>query len=197
MRPTPFASILFAVSLVCAVAVRPAMAQTPTRVPDIDTSLLYHALPGGQPATSTVPGEDFPFLQVPEPGSDAPVVIHVLTPTNFAGDLDEQVYVRWWDGRMAHWIMGYWVKNIPARAIDPSLPAGGQMDLWRIEVPSFIWQHGDQFYAIQAKGYRSGQSVERYLLARAGGDFSRTNLLGQVWSSSEEFDGQDWRIELP
>ena len=55
---------------------------------------------------------------------------------------------------------------------------------------------GDNFYAIQLKGYREGRSEERYLLSRPGGDFSRTNRLGQVWSASEEFDGQDWKINV-
>ena len=103
---------------------------------------------------------------------------------------------------MAHWVMGTWVKNI---RLSPSLqlrgkPAAGEgevmLDLWRVDVPSWITQPGENFYAIQLKGCRGDVSEERYLLRRAGGDFSRTNPLGQAWSSSEEFDGQDWSVVI-
>lgn len=189
--------LFFALALGVLLAAVAATAQTPAFAPDVDTSLLLHSAVGAAPAQVQVPGETFPFLQLPAAGSQEPVRIHVITSTDFAGPLDEQIYVRWWDGRMAHWIMGYWVKNLPAEVFDGMIPAGTRVDLWRVEVPSYVWQPGSQYYAIQVKGYKNGQSVERYLLAHGGGDFTHTNALGQIWSASEEFNGQDWAVDLP
>lgn len=171
---------------------------------EIRTGWAYHAAEGVPPATETVPGEDFAFLangtaEIPQ---DKTVTLYVVTDHEFAGDLDEQVFVRWWDGYMAHWVMGTWVKNI---WLSPSLPLRGlpadeagntMVDLWKVDVPSWITQPGENYYAIQLKGCRGGMSEERYLLRRGAGDFSRRNALGQVWSSSEEFDGQDWSVSI-
>ena len=171
---------------------------------EIRTAWAYHGAEGVAPASETVPGESFAFLangtaSIPQ---DKAVALYVITDHEFAGDLDEQIFVRWWDGYMAHWIMGTWVKNI---RLSPSLqlrgkPAAGEgevmLDLWRVDVPSWITQPGENFYAIQLKGCRGDVSEERYLLRRAGGDFSRVNPLGQAWSSSEEFDGQDWSVVI-
>lgn len=181
--------LLLAAALLLA---RPAVAQFDA--PDIDTSALLHAIPGADPAAQNVPGESFPFLQLPPAGSDAPAIVHLITPTDFAGPLDEQVYVRWWDGHSAHWVMGCWVKNVQGAAVSPLLPPDERLDLWRVEIPASARQDGPQYYAIQVKGVDGSRSVERYLLARPGGDFTRTNALGQIWSSSEEFEGQDWPV---
>lgn len=171
---------------------------------EIRTDWAYHSAEGETPATETVPGESFAFLAngtaaIPQ---DQAVTLYVVTDHEFAGDMDEQVFVRWWDGYMAHWIMGTWVKNIwlsPSHRLrgQPGDGAGETMvDLWKVDVPSWITQPGENFYAIQLKGCREGMSEERYLLRRGAGDFSRRNALGQVWSSSEEFDGQDWSVTI-
>ena len=165
----------------------------------------YHAIGSGNRASEQVPGENLAFLgngtdQIPDGDT---VVLHVLTARDFAGDLDEQIYVRWWDGVMSHWIMGTWVKNIELDAARPEttfrgLPAAGSaiVDLWKIEIPPWVTQPGMNFYAIQLKACTADDSDERYLLSRPGGDFCQTNNLGQVWSASEEFDGQDWHVEI-
>jgi hypothetical protein len=172
---------------------------------DIQTDWAYHAAGGGSRLSEPVPGEDFKFLaNGTDQISDADTVtLYVLTARDFAGDMDEQIYVRWWDGTMSHWIMGGWIKTLTLDASRPEtclrgLPAEGPvtLDLWKIEIPPWITQPGDNFYAIQLKGYASGTSEERYLLSKAGGDFSQTNNLGQVWSASEEFDGQDWKVQI-
>lgn len=172
---------------------------------DIQTDWAFHAAADGAPAAFSVPGEAFTFLangsdQIPDGDG---VVLYVLTAQNFAGDMDEQIYVRWWDGTMSHWVMGTWQKNIRLDAARPEtrfqdLPADGsvELDLWKVEIPPWITQPGDNFYAIQLKGYADGASEERYLLRKPGGDFSRVNNLGQVWSASEEFDGQDWKVTI-
>lgn len=179
-------------------AVRPVLA-------DIQTDWAYHAVGSGSRTTERVPGEEFSFLAngTDQVADGDTVTLYVLTTNNFAGDMDEQLFVRWWDGAISHWVMGTWVKAIRLDASRPDgifrdLPAEGTvlLDLWKIEIPPEITQPGENFYAIQLKGYHEGASEERYLLRHAGGDFSRTNNFGQIWSASEEFDGQDWKIEI-
>ena len=172
----------------------------------IDTEWLYHAAPDADPAQELVPGETFPFLDR-GPSADVddnqPITLYLLTRQNFAGDAEEQVYLRWWDGYMSHWIMGSWVKNIRVSPDDlrfRGCPADGAspvfLDLWRIEIPAWITQPGHNYYAIQAKAWRDGHADMRYLLARPGGDFGGTNPLGQAWSASEDFEGQDWLVNV-
>jgi hypothetical protein len=172
---------------------------------DIQTDWAYHAIGNGSRTTELVPGEPFAFLangteQIPDGDS---VTLYVLTAKDFAGEMDEQVFVRWWDGYMSHWIMGTWLKNVGLDAARPEarfrgLPAEGaiDLDLWQIEIPAWITQPGENFYAIQLKGYAPDDMDERYLLRRPGGDFCHSNNFGQVWSASEEFDGQDWQIQI-
>lgn len=169
---------------------------------DLHVAYAYHAAEGLLPESVAAPGAGGAFLEVPSDG-ESPVAVYVLTEKDFAGPLKEQVGVRWWDGRMAHWVQGVWVKNVGAADVPAesplagALPEGAAFDLWRVDVPSWMPQPGDNYYAIQLKATGRGDPLERYLLARGGGDFSRTNGLGQVWSSSEEFDGQDWRVVIP
>jgi hypothetical protein len=183
--------------LVCAALSLAAALAAPAA--DIRTDWLYHAAVGVSPASQPVPGTGSSFLTLPARPSD-PAVVFVITPTQFAGDASEHVSVRWWDGRMAHWIRGNWIRNLTPADLPPDapyarpLPPDAVLDLWRVEVPSWILQSGENFYAIQLKADDASGSTERYLLASGGGDFSRTNALGQVWSASEEFDGQDWPV---
>jgi hypothetical protein len=172
---------------------------------DLAPDWAYHAVGSGSRITEQVPGEDFKFLAngTDQVGDAETVIIYLLTAHDFAGDMDEQIYLRWWDGSMSHWIMGSWVKNVTLDAALPEscfhgLPVEGTiaLDLWKIEVPGWITQPGENFYAIQLKGFAEGTTEERYLLGTPGGDFSQSNNLGQVWSASEEFDGQDWKITI-
>lgn len=172
---------------------------------DIQTDWAYHAIGSSTRTTEQVPGENMTFLAngSEQVNDNDTVTLYVLTAHDFAGDMDEQIYVRWWDGYMSHWIMGSWVKNLKLapQPDGPSLrglPVDGPVavDLWKIEIPSWITQPGDNFYAIQLKGCTPDSSEERYLLSRPGGDFSQTNNFGQIWSASEEFDGQDWKVQI-
>ena len=172
---------------------------------DIQTDWAYHSLGDADRLTTVVPGENVPFLAggSDQVGNDQGIVLYVLTASDFAGSMDEQIYVSWWDGAMAHWIMGSRIKNIvleaaPAGLHFRNLPAQGTvaLDLWQVEIPEWITQPGENFYAIQLKGYAAEGTEERYLLSKPGGDFAQTNNLGQIWSSSEEFDGQDWKITI-
>jgi len=182
-----------------------AFLSTATARAEFRTDWAYHAADNDNRVSELVPGEDFTFLAN---GSDQisnsdSVVLYLLTDQNFAEEMNEQIFVRWWDGIMSHWIMGSWVKNITLDASKPEtclrgLPAEGTrtLDLWKVVIPASITQPGENFYAIQLKGSEKDISEERYLLRTLGGDFSQTNPLGQIWSASEEFDGQDWRIHV-
>ena len=182
-----------------------AMLAVSTAAAEIQTDWAYHAIGGAGRMAEQIPGETFTFLAN---GSDQiadgdTVTLYVLTAGDFAGAMDEQIYVRWWDGYMSHWIMGAWIKTLTLDAAQAESAFHGQpregtveLDLWKIEIPSWITQPGENFYAIQLKGCTPETSEERYLLGRAGGDFSQTNNFGQVWSASEEFDGQDWKINV-
>ena len=178
---------------------------SPLIAQEMKTDWSYHAAGSSSRWTETVPGENFTFLAngSDQVGDNDTITLYLLTDQNFADDMDEQIFVRWWDGTMSHWIMGSWVKNVFLDSGKPetqfrNLPSEGPLclDLWKVEIPSWITQPGENFYAIQLKGFASGSSNERYLLSKMGGDFSRTNQFGQVWSASEEFDGQDWMINV-
>jgi len=172
---------------------------------DFRTDWAYHSSTPGSRETERVPGESFTFLgNGTETVTDSdPVTLYLLTDQDFAEEMKEQVFVRWWNGSRAHWIQGRWIKNITLDASDPEtcfhgLPREGtrSLDLWKVRIPASLTQPGDNYYAIQLKGTRDGISEERYLLRKLAGDFSQTNPLGQIWSASEEFDGQDWKIEV-
>ena len=190
-------SILLAGLVVLATPVRPVAA--------IQTDWAYHSAGDQVRVLESVPGETVPFLangSTEIPSADT-VTLYVLTARNFAGNLDEQVFVRWWDGAMAHWIMGAWLKNITLSGDSDStrfrqLPASGsvQLDLWKVDIPPWITQPGQNFYAVQLKGLLGEVSEERYLVWKSDGGFSRTNHLGQIWSASEEIHGQDWPVTI-
>lgn len=182
-----------------------AMLAAPAARAEIQTDWAYHSAGDEGRLADKPPGADVPFLangtdRVPDGET---ITLYVLTAHDFAGSLDEQIFVRWWDGAMSHWIMGAWVANLTLDAARPEtcfrgLPTEGSigLDLWKVEIPPWITQPGENFYAIQLKGYADGTSEERYLLSRLGGDFCHINHLGQIWSASEEFDGQDWIVHI-
>lgn len=172
---------------------------------DIRTDWAYHSAGLDGRLADTVPGKSMHFLDGgrDQMHNDQTVRIYLITAHNFAGDMDEQVFVRWWDGAMAHWIMGQWVDNLhlqsdPAAGRFRNQPLDGtvDLDLWKIEIPSEVTRPGENFYAIQLKAFSPETTAERYLLSRPGGDFTHTNNLGQIWSASEEFDGQDWKVNI-
>lgn len=172
---------------------------------EIDTNWAYHSAGDEARLTDTVPGVESTFLAGGSTriSSADPITLYVMTSHNFAGEMEESVHVRWWDGARPHWIMGTWMAN---RVLEAG-PEGGQfrghpqegavtVDLWKVDIPPWVTQPGWNFYAIQLRGTQEEVTEERYLLSRTGGGFSRTNRLGQAWSASEEFDGQDWNLEI-
>ncbi|NLG34036.1 MAG: hypothetical protein GX548_01640 [Lentisphaerae bacterium] len=169
------------------------------------TEWAYHSAGDSARLQETVPGRDIPFLANASqeiPDAD-PVTLYVITAHNFAGDPEEQIFVRWWDGAMAHWIMGVWVDNITVSAEPEDARFRGEpsegtlfLDLWKIVVPAWITQPGQNYYAIQLKAFQDGDSESRYLVQQVQGGFSRTNRFGQIWSASEEVHGQDWSVRI-
>ena len=76
-RPATFAALWALASLLLTGLAAPA--QSISIAGDIDTSLLFHSASPDAPTSTLVPGETFPFLQLPPTGSHAPVRVHVLT----------------------------------------------------------------------------------------------------------------------
>ena len=72
---------------------------------DFCTEWAYHSAGSEARLTERVPGGEHCFLAngAVEAAASDTVTLYVLTARNFAGDMDEQVFVRWWDGTMAHW----------------------------------------------------------------------------------------------
>jgi hypothetical protein len=182
-----------------------ALAATILSAAEIQTEWAYHSAGADARLSELVPSKDVRFLangsdEVP---ASEPVTLYVLTARDFAGDRQEQVFARWWDGAMAHWIMGAWEENLTLSGDADDTRFRGQpvdgsvrLDLWKIVIPSWITQPGLNFYTIQLKAFANGDSESRYLVQQAGGGFSRTNRLGQIWSASEEVHGQDWSVRI-
>lgn len=114
---------------------------------DIQTEWAYHAVGSGSRVSEPVPGETLKFLSngTDQVNDGESITLFILTAQNFAGDMDEQIYVRWWDGTMSHWLMGSWVKNVTLDAAQPEaqfrgLPREGTvgLDLWKVEIPAWI-----------------------------------------------------------
>lgn len=152
-----------------------------------------------------VPGERFCFLDAETTviADDEPVRLYALTDRNFAGQREEQVFVRWWNGQEEKWIMGKWVKNITLgpKAIDGTfhgLPGEGEVvvDLWLIEIPPEVTLPGENYYVIQLKGWSDDPRV-MYLLRDVPQDgHGALNPLGQYCTPEPEYFGHDWCVTI-
>lgn len=172
-----------------------------------ETGSAFHSLPDRTPDAISVPGSDRHFFEPANSGmvvhNGDSVTIFLVTDRGFARGAEEQIYLRWWDGYVTHWVMGFWVRNVTAGDVAAVLPSfegtaapDTLLDIWQVEIPSWMTQPGDNYYAIQLKAYANGGAESRYLLARAAGDFSATNRVGQVFSASEEIQEQDWKVTV-
>ncbi len=165
----------------------------------------YHAATDDLRVTEKVPGEDFTFLRngktaIPD---NEDVTLYVMTANNFADDADEQVFVRWWNGREEHWLMGSWEKNIFIGSGEKAVgafrgaPVEGEvmLDLWKIVIPADKTLPGDNYYVIQLKGWSEDDATEYYLLrdmAVGGGE----NNVGQVWIATPDYAEHDWKVKI-
>lgn len=156
-------------------------------------------------ATEKAPGTSLAFLgngktAIPD---GEPVIIHVMTAQQFAGDADEQVFVRWWNGQEEQWIMGSWVTNIVLRASEKTeetfhgQPYDGEVtvDLWKIEVGAELTMPGENFYVIQLKAWTDAGSSEAYLTRDMGESSSGENNVNQDWTTGPYFN-HDWSVNI-
>jgi len=157
--------------------------------------------------TERVPGQDHPFLAngtaVIDDGQE--ITLYLLTANQFAGDAEEQVFLRWWNGAEEHWVAGEWVRNIRLgegeEAVGPfhGYPQWGQetIDLWKVTVSAELTRPGDNYYTIQLKAWSEEDSSERYLLREMEGEFGSKNKLGQAWTAAPEgYFGRDWMVTI-
>jgi len=184
-----------------------ALAAGPALPADISVTWAYHddADDIDDRCGENIPGERFTFLDseltvVPD---DQPVTIYVLTDRDFAGEREEQVFVRWWNGREEHWIMGSWVKNItlgPGTVAGTfhGLPGEGTLvvDLWKVVIPAEVTLPGENYYVIQLKGWSDDPRVV-YLLRDAPAEgHGALNPLGQYTTPEPEYVGHDWVVTV-
>lgn len=172
----------------------------------LNTDWAYHDDNDGEDDRTTeyVPGKDFSFLGNGSTTikNNEPVVLYILTANRFAGEADSQVLVRWWNGEAEHWIMGSWVDNVYLGTGDADagrfhglpMDAPVMLDIWKIEISPDITRPGDNFYAIQLKGWSEGSEEIAYLLRDASDD-SWNNNLRQALSNSGFF-GHDWVVKI-
>ena len=165
----------------------------------------YHNIAGADRTQEFVHGQGFCFLQnskVSIPDAD-PVVLYVTTANQFAGDADEQVFVRWWNGKEEKWIMGSWVTNVwlgsgendAGRFHGQPMDQSVMLDVWKFEVGADVTLPGENFYVFQLKGWKEGsEPAQAYLLKDAGTD-SKANNLGQVWTAGDYFK-HDWSVTI-
>ena len=184
------------------------LAGTAAQAAEVNAEWAYHDDGDGSDdrASENVPGEGFAFLgnAAVNINDSEPVTLYVVTANQFAGDADEQVFVRWWNGEKEEWLMGEWVKNFYMGSGENDtgrfhgLPEGDSvmMDLWKITIPAEITKPGENFYVIQLKGWKDDQAATVYLLRDSAGEFSKSNNVGQQWTTSEEYQGHDWSVTI-
>jgi len=161
---------------------------------DIDDR-ISESVPGGQ---ATFLGNGSSVIS-----SADPITLYVLTDQNFAGEREEQVLVRWWNGEKEEWIMGSWERNIEIGSdsvLSPEfhgLPLTGTttVDLWKIEIPAETTLPGENFYTIQLKGWTEDDSIGMFLLRDMKTSGSRKNFLGQAITDGDYF-GHDWSVTI-
>jgi hypothetical protein len=158
-------------------------------------------------ATEKVPGEAFTFLangSATVRDADS-VVVYVLTANRFAGEADEQLFVRWWNGETEKWVMGEWMKNIVLGEGEGAvgrfhdLPAAGAvlLDLWRVEIGADATRPGDNYYSVQMKGWEGDHATEYYLLKDSSNGNIGSNNLGQAGSfNAGDYYGNDWKVVI-
>jgi hypothetical protein len=175
---------------------------------DLNVDWAYHDDADGRDdrAIEKVPDQTFCFLGNGSTNiADADTVtLYVLTANQFAGDADEQVFVRWWNGSEENWIMGGWVTNLNLGTGDNTVgpfhnqPEGWSVmvDLWKIEISPDTTRPGPNYYVIQLKGWKDNAATEYYLLRDSSGEQGRENNINQAWSEAPEYSGHDWSVNI-
>jgi hypothetical protein len=127
-----------------------------------------------------------------------------MTANQFAGDADEQVFVRWWNGDREHWIIAEWFANATLdisgenAGIFRGKPDFGSVmvDIWKIWIPADYTRPGDNYYVIQLKAWSPQGASEYYLLRDSGVEGAKVNNLGQAWTENANYAGHDWKVVI-
>ncbi len=172
---------------------------------ELNMDWAYHNVATSDRTQEFVPGQGFSFLgnaKVSIPDADA-VTLYITTANQFAGDAEEQVFVRWWNGKEEKWIMGNWVTNVwlgsgesdAGRFHGQPMDQSVMLDVWKFEVGADVTLPGENFYVFQLKGWTEGsEPAQAYLLKDAGAD-SKPNNLGQIWTAGDYFK-HDWSVTI-
>ena len=170
----------------------------------LETTWAYHDDADGidDRASESIPGESLNFIGngATSISTSNNITLYVMTDKNFAGDKEEQVLLRWWNGESEEWIFGGWEKNIKLGGINSSFhgyPSDGEqdVDLWKIEIPAEKTKPGDNYYAIQLKGWTEAESTEHFLL-RVTGETGKKNQLDQAWIETGDYFNKDWIVKI-
>ena len=172
---------------------------------ELNLDWAYHNVATSDRTQEFVPGQGFSFLgnsKVSIPDAE-PVTLYVTTANQFAGDADEQVFVRWWNGKEEKWIMGNWVTNVwlgsgendAGRFHGVPMDQSVMLDVWKFEIGADATLPGENFYVVQLKGWaEGGEPAQAYLIKDAGTD-SKVNNLGQIWTPGDYFQ-HDWSVTI-
>ncbi len=175
----------------------------PAFAAEINTDFAYHSGATDERGTEKVPGQTVTFLTPGASVKDAdPVAIYIMTANQFAGEAEEQVFVRWWNGTEEKWIMGTWLANAKlgtgAEAIGPfhGQPATDpvMVDIWKVDITPDVTLPGDNYYVIQLKAWAEGTIAEYYLTRDLATPENKLNNVGQAWTPEANWNEHDWKV---
>ena len=172
---------------------------------ELNMDWAYHNVVTSDRTQEFVPGQGFSFLgnaKVSIPDAEA-VTLYITTANQFAGDADEQVFVRWWNGKEEKWIMGNWVTNVwlgsgendAGRFHGQPMDQSVMLDVWKFEIGADVTLPGENFYVIQLKGWKEGSEPAQACLLKDSGTDSKVNNIGQIWTSGDYFQ-RDWSVTI-
>lgn len=170
----------------------------------IYTDWAYHN--DGREMAELIPGRSDFFRpeQNKTVSKEQPVQLFLLTPYDYAGEKEEKIRLRWWNGEKEHWLDAEWVDNVVLSAqADPVQTFHGQperddmlLDVWKVTVPASMIHAGSNYYVFQMIGTDpKGLRNEAVILSRLPGDApGECNILGQYLIRNGSFFGKDWVI---
>lgn len=173
---------------------------------DVNMDWAYHDDNDGTDDrfSEAVPGQAYMFVgnAKKEISTSEPITLYVLTGNQFAGDAEEQVFVRWWNGMQENWVAGSWETNVRLGPGEMDagrfhgLPAEGDalLDIWKIVIPAEMTEVGENFYVIQIKGWSDAGASEKFLL-RDTAEGGSNNNVGQAWTAGSYFE-HDWSVTI-
>jgi len=175
---------------------------------DVNMNWAYHDDDDGidNRPTEKVPGTGWTFL---ENGTNVIhdndlVGLYVLTSNEFAGPRKEIVEVRWWNGTNEYWIKASIVTNIILgnRSAGNTVgtfharPQSGTVlvNVWKAVVRPEMTIPGTNFYVIRLVAVGLNKEPVDYFLMQT--DPSHDTDLGQAWTPTWNFYGNDWSLVI-